>query len=104
MIIPSELVRRIAGTYIEDDPSPKPPLQEWLQIECRTGCFREAIEECARQQAEPLRPDLVLVEKIEPAKITLRLPCRVVDHESTSPFAADVTFELDPMTLRVTRV
>lgn len=99
---PSELVRQIAGTYIKDEKLPVPPLQERIQMECRSGIFSEAIENCAREQPEPLRTDLAVVEKIDPAKITLRLPCRVVDHEGT--FTADVAFELDPLAMRARRI
>jgi hypothetical protein len=104
MSTPSELARRIAGTYIEDDATPKTPLLDWIQAECRHGCFRKTIEECAKEHLEPLRTDLVTVESVDPNKITLKIPCRVADRESTSPFAADVTFELDPKTLRIVRV
>lgn len=101
---PSELARQIVGTFIQDDKTPKAPLLEWIQAECRRGCFRQVIEELARQQPEPLRTDLALVEKADPDKITLRLPCRVADHESPSTFEMDVCFELNPLTLNVKRV
>lgn len=104
MITPSEIVQRIAGTYIADDPAPKPPLTAWIQVECRAGYFQEALAKWAKQQAEPLRPDLVVVEKIEPEKITLKMPCLVLDHESTSRFSLDVACELNPMTLNVKRI
>ena len=104
MSTPSEIVQRIAGTYIEDDPTPKFPLIAWIQAECRAGCFHEAIAAFAKQQPEPLRPDLAVVEKVEPEKITLKLPCRLMDNESTSSFSLDVDFELNPATLSVKRV
>lgn len=100
----SEVVRRIAGTYIADDTAPKPLLVLWLEAECRTGCFREALAEAIQQQSEPLRLDLTLVEKVEMDKITVRIPCRVADHESTSTFAADVVFEVNPVSLKATRI
>lgn len=101
---PSEVARKIAGTFIEDDTSPKPPLHAWIQSECRNGVFKTTIEDCAREQPEPLRPDLTVVESLDADKITLRLPCRIVDHESPSPCAVDVLFELNPLTLTVKRL
>lgn len=104
MNTPSETVQRITGTYIEDDLSPKPPLFQWIQAECRSGCFSSAITECLKQQPEPLRGDLILVEEVDKEKITLRVPARVVDHESPSTFGLEVLFELNPATLSVKRL
>jgi hypothetical protein len=101
---PSELVRQIVGTFIEDDRTPKAPLLEWLQSECRSGCFRQLLEECAKAQPEPLRVDLAIVEKANSDKITVRLPARVADHESASPFEVNVAFEINPLTMTVKRV
>jgi len=103
-VLPSEIIQRIAGTFIEDDPTPKPPLAAWIQVECRSGCFQDALSKWAKQQPEPLRPDLVVVEKTEPEKITLRMPSVILDHESTSRFSLDVACELNPMTLVVKRI
>jgi len=104
MTTPSELVRRIVGTYIEEDKTPRPPLLEWLQAECRHGCLKTALEEAIKQQPEPLRLDLAIVEKADPDKVTVRVPCRVVDHESTSTFETDVTFEVNPLSMSVKRL
>jgi hypothetical protein len=104
MTTPSEIVLQITGAYIEDDLSPKPPLLVWVQAECRNGCFRKTVEECVKKQPEPLRPDLVLVEKVDADKITLRVPGRVNDHESPSTVDMDVRFELNPVTLAVNRI
>lgn len=101
---PSDTVRRIAGTYIEDDKTVKAPLLDWIQTECRHGCFRRAVEEAVKHHPEPLRSDLVLVENVDPNKITLKIPCIVSDHESPSKFATDVEFELNPVTLCINRV
>jgi hypothetical protein len=102
--IPSEIVQRIAGTYLEEDTSPKPPLASWIQIECRSGCFQPALEKWAKEQPEPLRIDLAIVEKVEPDKITLRVPGTLLDHESPSRFSVDVTCQLNPLTLTVKTV
>lgn len=101
---PSDVVQKIVGTFIADDPSPRPPLLEWLQSECRSGCFRQVLEDFVKTQPEPLRVDLTLVEKADPDKITVRLPCRVADHESASSFEMDATFEVNPLTMTVKRV
>jgi hypothetical protein len=103
-VTPSEIARRIAGTYIEDDRSPKPPLSAWIQSECRAGCFREALLEAIKEQDEPLSVELAVVEKIDADKIMVRIPCRVADHESTSTFELDVHFELNPLTQKAQRV
>ena len=103
-MIPSELARQIAGTSIADDTTPKPPLVLWIQAECRAGCFKEALEEAAKGQVEPLRVDLALVEKVEMDKVTIMLPGRHADHESPSMFDLEARFELDPLSLAVRRV
>lgn len=100
----SEVVLRITGNFIEDESNPKPPMLEWIQAECRHGCFRETIEKAVRLEPEPLRSDLVIVEKVEPDKITLRIPARVTDHESPSTFSVEGIFELNPVTLSLRRV
>jgi len=97
-------VRQIVGTYIADDPTPKPAVLEWIQAECRVGYFAEALTKFVQTQPEPFRVDLAVVEKLDPDKITLRLSCRVADHESPSPFSADSLFELNPLTLAVSRL
>lgn len=104
MTTPSETARRIAGTFVEDDPAPKAPLAAWIQAECRTGCFRETLLETIQQQDEPLNVELAVVEKIDPDKITVRIPCRVADHESTSTFGLDVFFQINPLTHKAQRV
>ncbi len=101
---PSELVRQIVGSHIEDDKTTKPPVLEWLQSECRVGSLRHALEECVKAQPEPFRVDLAIVEKADPDKIIVRLPCRVADHESASSFEMDATFEVNPLTMSVKRV
>lgn len=104
MITRSEIIQRIIGTYIEDDTAPKPPLFEWIQAECRNGCFKQALESCLKNQPEPLRIDLTLVEKIENEKITVRIPARLLDHENTSTFCTEVMFEINPITLSINRI
>lgn len=104
MTTPSDTVLRILGGHIEDDSTPKAPLLTWVQAECRTGCFRKVLEDFVKQQPESLRADLILVEKVEADKITLRVPGRINDHESTSAFEFNATMELNPVTLAVKRV
>lgn len=101
---PSDLVRQITGHYIADAPAPGTPLIEWVQAECRSGCFKTAIAECVKKQPEPLRADLVIVEKIETNKITLKIPASLTDHESSSAFAVEVMFELNPATACISRL
>jgi len=104
MSTPSDTVRKIAGTFIEDEKVPKPPLLDWIQSECRHGCFRRTVEEAVKHHPEPLRPDLVLVESADPETIKLKIPCRVADHESPSTFAMMVEFHLNPVTHCIKRV
>lgn len=104
MTTPSEEVLRIIGQHIDDDTTEKPATLTWIQAECRSGCFRKTIEEFVNQQPEPLRSDLVLVEKIEADKITLRIPGRLSDHESASAFEVDTVVELNPVTLSMKRL
>jgi hypothetical protein len=101
---PSALVQKIAGTYVADAAPPSDLLWQWIQAECRSGCFRAVLEEAAQREPEPVQVDLVLVERVDPDKIRVKIPCRVADHESRSTFAAEVNFEINPVTLTVTRV
>ena len=100
----SKTVLQIAGLYIEDDPSPKPPLITWIQSECREGRFRSPLQLIADSQPEMLRVDLSIVESAEPDKIMVRVPCCVCDHESNHPFPSEVLFKIDPVTLECARV
>lgn len=104
MTTPSDVVRQIAGTYIEDSAPPASPLHRWIQAECRVGAFREAIEKFSAQQPEPLRVDLCQVETVTNDKIILRVPCRLVDHESPSPYATEVQLAINPATLLIERL
>lgn len=104
MTTPSEEVLRIIGEHIDDDTAAKPATLAWVQAECRTGCFRKVLEEFVKQQPEPLRADLVLVEKVEADKIVLRVPGRMNDHESTSAFEVSALLELNPATLDMKRI
>ena len=103
-MIPSETAQRIAGTFIEDDQTPKAPLIEWLQSECRIGRFRKILEEAAAVQDEPLRVDLALIDSVSAECISVKVPCRVSDHESASTFSTDVYFSINPLALRASRV
>jgi hypothetical protein len=101
---PSAAARQIAGTFIEDRREPQPPVMAWIQAECRTGCFAPALKEALQTEPEPLRLELALVERVEPERIVVKIPCRVADHESSGCFSSEVLFELDPSTLRCARI
>jgi hypothetical protein len=100
---PSDLVRKIAGTFIEDERKPNPPVKEWITEECRNGCFKAALEAWSKTQPEPLRPDLVIVEKLFSDRIMLKIPCRAADHESSRTFYTEVSASLNPATLSIKR-
>lgn len=103
-ITPTDVARQIAGTYIEDETVPGSPLAAWIQAECRAGCFRDVLVEAFASQEEPLRVELALVVKVEPDRIVVRVPCRLVDHENRSPFESDAFFALNPLTQQVERI
>lgn len=104
MNIPSEIVQRAAGTFVEDMARPLPSVLEWVQKECRTGTLRPFVEAFAGGQQEFLNPGLVLVEKLENEMIQCVIPCRVADHESRGTFASEVRFTLNPKTGAATRL
>lgn len=89
---------------MEDDPVPKPPTLAWVQSQCREGLFRHSLDKFIAEQAESMSANLVLVETVEPGRIVGRIPCRVADSESTSTFAMDVQFELNPLTQEIKRL
>jgi len=92
----SDLARKIAGTFIPEQP--KPPVHEWLQGQLRTGYLRPVIEKFARAQVEALDTSRVQVEEVTAALIRCRIPRFVVDHESPKPLRDDVEFDLNPLT------
>lgn len=104
MNIPSETAQRITGTYIEDSNIPRPPVIQWIESECRQGCYREIVEKFAKEQPEPLRADLVLVDSVTKDRILLTFPGRVLDHESPTRFEISVTAELTPTTGTIVRL
>src|SRR5690348_7693804 len=103
MNTPSETIQRVLGTYIEDAPESRPPVIQWIECECRHGCYREIVEKFAKDQPEPLRADLVLVNSVTPEKILLSFPGKILDHESPTRFEISVMAELTPTTCKIVR-
>lgn len=95
----SEIVKRIAGTFIEDTPSSLlTPVVAWMQQELRAGRLRECVDQFAKQQTEMLDASLLLVDEVRPDVVVCRLPCRLCDHESPGTFKSEVVFTLNPVT------
>jgi hypothetical protein len=94
----SEIAKKLTGTYIPDDQSPKPPVAAWLQDEVRRGRFSSLVKKFASAQQEALDPSLVQVDAVNESAILCHIPCCVCDRESRSPFRFDVEFELNPLT------
>jgi hypothetical protein len=96
---------RIAGLHIPDQaPGANPPLYEWIQVECRAGAFRVALDRAVRAQPESLQVDLALVEGVTETSIVVKIPGHICDHEAPSPSPTEVLFELNPLTHAVQRL
>src|SRR5216683_3847041 len=97
--MPSNLVKKVEGTLIEDQTCANiPPLVRWVQFQCRYGVLREAVQKFCAEQSEPLNPALLVVECVSADGLVCTIPCRCLDHETRSPFSAEVKFKLDPVT------
>jgi len=95
----SEAARMAAGTHVPDlADEVKCPVLRWALKECRSGSLQMAVNTFAESQAEWLRPELVLVEKIENERLVCCIPCRMPDSESPHTFQTDVRFKLNPET------
>jgi len=101
--MPSEVAKKVAGTFIADPGEPKTPVFAWLQSECRAGCFAHTVKAWCKEQAEPLDPALLIVDAISSNGIQGHVPCRIADHEATSTFLTEVAFVLNPKTSIVLR-
>lgn len=99
----SETAKRITGTYIPDDATPKPAVAAWFQQEARRGRFSAAVQKFAAEQQEMLDPALVQVDAVNESAIQCHIPCCVTDRESRSPFRYDVEFALNPLTGAISR-
>jgi hypothetical protein len=93
----SDTAKRVAGTYIADETTAKPPLMAWLQEQCRSGSLSVYIKKFTEAQEERLDPALVIVESVNENGVACRIPCAVADHEDTRTFRLDVRFTLDPV-------
>jgi len=102
--MPSEIAKKVAGTYVADSVPPKGDVLAWMTTECRTGRFAEAIRGFCQAQEEMLDSALVVVEAINADCIQCKVPCRLFDHESTATFLSEVKFKLDPVTGAISRV
>jgi len=93
----SDTAKKMAGTFIPDDQTQRPPVAAWVQQELRSGALRHVIERFAKEQSESLDPKMVVVEGVSAEGIRCRIPCAVCDHESTRPMRYDVEFDLNPL-------
>jgi hypothetical protein len=100
----SEAAKRVAGTYITDEKAPASPVLRWLRQEARQGLLAKSIGEFCAAQPELLDPALVQIEKVSNECIQCRIPCRLYDHEASSPFPAEVRFRLNPVTGAASRI
>lgn len=94
----SEAAKRVAGTFILDDTKPQPPVLQWLREQARHGLLASAVQRFCAAQPEMLDPSLVQIESVTAECVHCRIPCRLYDHESASPFPSEVRFRLDPLT------
>lgn len=94
--MPSKLVQRLAGTWVEYK-LPMQPVLLWATYQCRHGALREAVQKFCAEQSEPLNPALTIVEALTPTELRCCVPCRCADHESNHTFEAEVRFTLDPV-------
>lgn len=92
----SDLVKRIAGTYLSE--GQKPPVLAWLQEQLRIGDLRPMLEAFLRRQPEAFDGSRVQVEEVTSTVIRCRIPHFIVDHESPRPLRSDMEFELNPVT------
>lgn len=102
--MPSPVAKKLTGTYIADNLRPLTSLAAWAQEECRSGSLRVLVERFAQTQAEPLDVGLLLVERVDDKGILARIPCKILDHESDHPFAAEVWLRINPLVREVVRV
>jgi hypothetical protein len=102
--MPSEIAKRVAGTYVADNAAPNSGVLAWVTAECREGQFEGCIKRFCQAQEEILDPALVVVETVSAERIQCTIPCRLFDHESTATFLSEVKFTLDPATGAVSRL
>jgi hypothetical protein len=94
--MPSEIAKRVAGTYVGDDAAPNSGVLAWITAECREGQFEGCVRRFCQAQEEILDPALVIVESVSAERIQCSIPCRLFDHESPATFLSEVKFTLDP--------
>lgn len=94
----SEAAKKVAGTYIADEQAPASPVLNWLRQQARHGVLAESVRKFCAEQPEQLDPLLVQIEGVDGDCIQCRIPCRLYDHEASSPFPAEVRFRLNPAT------
>ena len=94
----SEVVKRVAGTYVGEGMLPAGPTLAWLRRECRSGRFRPAIDSFCAGLAENVDADRVVVESVEVAGLRCSVPFACRDHESSKPFVHEIEFLLNPQT------
>lgn len=94
----SETAKRVAGTFIADECPPASPVLAWLREQARHGVLSSSIQKFCASQPEILDPALVQIDSVSSECIQCRIPCRLYDHEASSPFPAEVRFRLNPAT------
>lgn len=83
---------------------PEQPTFRWLQEECRTGTFKNALMEFSASQDERLQPLLARVESVTDHGIICVIPGKHIDHESKHPYDVEVRCSIDPLTRSVLRL
>jgi hypothetical protein len=100
----SAAAKKIMGMYVAEGAAPAQPTIRWFQEELRSGQFRPALDEFARNQPEELDAGVCRVDEINASGVTGRIPCYAYDHESRHPFSTEVGFRLDPLNGNVSRL
>jgi hypothetical protein len=102
--MPTELAKKVAGTFVPDESMKLGRTLAWATEECRIGRLGEHVKKFCDSQSELLDPALVLVEQVGADCLHCRIPCRCCDHESAKTFPLDVRFSLDPSSGKTLRL
>jgi len=102
--MPSTTAKKAAGTFIADSLDNLPAPLAWITSECRRGSLAASVKRFCEAQQEILDEGLVLAESIQGNEIVCRIPCKVSDCESPTPFDFDVSFRLNPQSGECRRI
>jgi len=88
--------RKIAGLYISD--VKRHGVLGWIQTELRTGSLSDSIRKFVESQPEPMDAQAIVPEWVDENRIIARMPFKMADHESRTPFRVDLYIKIDPET------